>query len=98
MAGGVNRDWLGDRLLGAPADLADRVRRGQPGDDAGRLAAAGGEALEAAISLGAGRAAALDLLAADALITLALLRAGVEDPGGLERFAISLRREWGGVR
>jgi hypothetical protein len=51
------------------------------------LAAAATAALDAATGQPEGRAAALDLLAADALITLALLAQAESDPSRLHEFA-----------
>lgn len=86
--------WFADRTDGAPMALRIRAERyftnTAPGDLPGRLAGAGQAALEAAMSDAAGRAAALDLLAADALITLALLAASERNPGALARDAAAL--------
>jgi hypothetical protein len=60
-------------------------------DLATRLADAGHEALGAAMRDGADRSAALNLLAADALITLALLAGAERDPGRLGQAAAALR-------
>ncbi len=87
--------WFAARTVGAPEAL--RVRAEQfftaaTADELGqRLALAGSGALTAAARDGADRAAALDLLAADALITLALLRAAEEDPANLGHAAAALR-------
>ena len=56
-----------------------------------RLAMAGELALQAAIRRGSDREAALDLLAADALITLALLESAERDPATLGTTARLLR-------
>ena len=56
-----------------------------------RLAMAGELALQAAIRRGSDREAALDLLAADALITLALLESAERDPATLGATARQLR-------
>lgn len=56
-----------------------------------RLATAGEEALRAATASGSTRDAALDLLAADALITLALLACAEHHPATLAREAKALR-------
>ena len=89
--------WLDARIAGAPPRLAERARHFAgvaAGDEPGeRLAAAGLRALEAAESLGRDRAAALDLLAADALITLALLETAEREPGRLAVTAAELRRQ-----
>ncbi len=65
------------------------------GDVVTRLADAGRAALAAATRDGAGRAAALDLLAADALITLALLATAERDPAALGRAAAQLLKHAG---
>ena len=89
--------WFAEHTAGAPEAL--RVRSERFFDDAaapdlvGRLARAGRAALAEATRDGAARSAALDLLAADALITLALLRAAEDDPGALGRAAAELRRQ-----
>jgi hypothetical protein len=54
------------------------------------LAGAGAVALAKAIDQAGDRRSALDLLAADALVTLALAAQVEQDPGALERFASSL--------
>ncbi len=86
--------WFADRTDGAPIALRRRAQHyftaSAPGELSSRLANAGHAALVAAMSDGAGRAAALDLLAADALITLALLAASERDPGALARDAAAL--------
>lgn len=56
------------------------------------LAAAGRRALEAVAAHPGDRSVALDLLAADALITLALLAEGEQRPERLGAFAASLVR------
>ncbi len=88
-------EWFADRTVGAPEALRRRAElfftNAASGDLASRLSDAGRAALTAAMSDGAGRAAALDLLAADALITLALLAANERDPGALARDAAALR-------
>ena len=88
--------WLEARSTGAPAALRHRVRQyldsiPKGPDLPADLAAAAGRALEATIQGGGSRAAALDLLAADALVTLALQAQAEEDPAGLAAFARQLR-------
>ena len=61
------------------------------GDLVTRLATAGERALDAAVASGEDRAAALDLLAADTLITLALLAQAEIDPAALGSAARRLR-------
>lgn len=88
-------DWLEERTAGAPERLRSRVGEHLAAtgaaDDPADLAAAGEAALAAAIAAGASRAGALDLLAADALITLALLAAAERDPARLGATARALR-------
>jgi hypothetical protein len=57
---------------------------------AGQLAVAAHRALTAVAEQSGDRSAALDLLAADALITLALLKQSEDDAGGLHAFATRL--------
>jgi hypothetical protein len=91
--------WLDLHTRRAPAALAQCVRRhvdavGTEGSQAGILARAGRHALEFVASHpDAGRSIALDLLAADALITLALLAQAQAGPGQLEEFASSLLKD-----
>jgi hypothetical protein len=90
-------DWLAGSAVGAPPDLVDRAARWlarvpATGAASDQLAAAGRAALEAAIQAPAGRPAAADLLAADALVTLALEARAAEDPAGLGAFAAEVRR------
>ena len=59
---------------------------------ASALAAAGQAALDRVLSHPGDRSAALDLLAADALITLALLAQAEAAPERLEEFATSVLR------
>ena len=88
--------WLDQHTRSAPAALAQCVRVhiaavDQAGSEADILARAGRHALEfVAAHPEGGRAMALDLLAADALITLALLAQAEERPEQLEDFASSL--------
>lgn len=87
--------WFAAHTAGAPEVLRRRSRhfyvQAPSGDLAVRLAAAGQAALTEATRDDAGRAAALDLLAADALITLALLLAAEREPARLEVVAAGLR-------
>ena len=89
------RAWFTGHTAGAPEALRVRAERFFDGatdsELARRLAAAGQAALAAATADGAVRAAALDLLAADALITLALLRSAEDDSANLGRAAVALR-------
>ena len=87
--------WLEARCAGAPADLRERVRQlarvREPGRTrADRLARAARTALEQVLSRGQARVVALDLLAADALITLALEAQAEAAPTELDRFAAEL--------
>jgi hypothetical protein len=87
--------WLDRQTRSAPAALRARVQRHltatgapdatDPTPDA--LAAAGRRALEQVLAHTGDRTVALDLLAADALVTLALLAQAQRDPARLARFA-----------
>jgi hypothetical protein len=96
MAGELTPDWLERQCEGAPAELVARatafVRSGSGGEATSpeALARAGAIALTTAIERADERRSALDLLAADALVTLALAAAVERDPIGLEAFASSL--------
>ena len=88
--------WFHDESAGAPAALRARaasyLERGTvSGDPAPDLAAAAGAALSATLAHAGGRDVALDLLAADALVTLALKAQAESNPAGLGRFALDLR-------
>lgn len=87
--------WFTARTRGAPEQLraaSEGWWRAATGETTGpRLADAGRLALDAAIAAGASRDAALDLLAADALVTLALLAEAEADPLALGRRAAGLR-------
>jgi hypothetical protein len=89
--------WFAEQSAGAPPVL--QVRAGQylsaqaPGSDtASALAGAARDALAASLTYAGDRAAALDLLAADALVTLALKARATTDPAGLPGFAAELSR------
>ncbi|HEU4681369.1 MAG TPA: hypothetical protein VFS51_06460 [Gemmatimonadales bacterium] len=88
--------WLDQQTSRAPAALRERVQeyaRSASGSSlVASLAAAGHRALERVLSHSGDRSAALDLLAADALITLALLAQAESAPDQLEEFAISVLR------
>jgi hypothetical protein len=91
MARSLGRDWLSARLEGAPAELVGRtvdfvVQAGHQSDPDG-LARAGRLALDRAVAGSPDRRAALDLLAADALVTLALAAQVDAEPERLEWFA-----------
>lgn len=89
-------DWLDQHTNRAPAALRARVREfalaASGGTRAATLATAGQAALEGVLSHPGDRSAALDLLAADALITLALQAQAQDAPGRLEEFATSVLR------
>jgi hypothetical protein len=96
------RAWLDLRTAAAPAALrqcllehADAAPAGAP-DAPSRLAGAARHALDVVAAHPGDRSVALDLLAADGLITLALLRQAEEDPAGLARFARALTEPAGG--
>jgi hypothetical protein len=87
--------WLERHTAMAPPALRARVHqyalqasRDEPAPAA--LALAGREALERVVTHPGDRSVALDLLAADALITLALLAQAQECPGELGAFAASI--------
>lgn len=85
--------WLGGRIGRAPAPLRERIidyaRAGLEGPDPpGALAEAGLAALRVVTAHRGDRSAALDLLAADALITLALLAQAETAPAQLGEFAL----------
>ncbi len=91
-------DWLEAQLAGAPIELAERTRyflRQSPSADPEGLALAAEQALTRAIATSPDRRAALDLLAADALVTLALAASVELDPAGFERLAIAIRERQG---
>jgi hypothetical protein len=91
-------DWLDRHTAAAPPALRARVRQHAlallPAAGAvplpAALALAGREALERVATHPGDRSVALDLLAADALITLALLAQAQEAPGELGAFAASV--------
>jgi hypothetical protein len=88
--------WLQRHAAGAPAPLRERAlaylrEEGRPLPE--EVAAAGLRALRATLDLGPDRRAALDLLAADALVTLALLAKAESDPAGLGTLARALRHD-----
>jgi hypothetical protein len=92
----TDRGWLEARLEESPPVLAARTREFLAAAGSGplpeRLAEASRLALERAVTGSPDRAAALDLLAADALVTLALASQVEVDPGGLAALAGRLRR------
>jgi hypothetical protein len=87
--------WLESHTAEAPAALRARVREQalstSPEDELPtRLARAGQATLERVAGHTGDRSVALDLLAADALITLALLAQAQRAPEGLEAFATTV--------
>jgi hypothetical protein len=87
--------WVEARTERAPAALRDRiqqhVRAIAPGQGAAAdLARAAHHSLAGILAAPGDRTVALDLLAADGLITLALLRQAEDDPASLVTFARSL--------
>ena len=98
MAVGVTgpQDWFDAESAGAPPALRERAamylgRCPADADLAVSLAAAAADALATSLAHTPGREAALDLLAADALVTLALKARAQHDPAGLGTFAAGLR-------
>jgi hypothetical protein len=93
--------WFDDHTSGAPEALLGRVREclaaTPPSAIGEQLARAGEAALTEAVRRGTGRDAALDLLAADALITLALLEVADRDPVALGSAAGALRARAAGA-
>jgi hypothetical protein len=90
-------DWLERHTSQAPAALRARVRDLTHGSDSTTavpeaLANAGRQALEAVVAHPGDRSVALDLLAADALVTLALLAQAHTAPDQLGDFAVSILR------
>lgn len=88
-------DWLDQYTSQAPAALRARVR--EHAEPAGTtvplpvaLAAAGRRALDRVVDHSGDRSVALDLLAADALVTLALLAQAQAAPERLGEFATSV--------
>ncbi len=97
------RDWFARESAGAPAALRERAGRflesqSPTGDVARDLADASTRALTSALACPADRSAALDLLAADALVTLALKARAALAPGGLAGFAATLRALGAAIR
>lgn len=101
MAEQLSQAWLDAQLAGAPDELVARtrefIRREGGAVNAEALARAGDAALATAMAESSDRTAALDLLAADALVTLALAAQADADPDALRAFAARLRREGGGT-
>ena len=89
-------DWLDQHTSQAPSALRARVRElalaASADTRATTLSRAGQAALDRVLSHSGDRSAALDLLAADALITLALQFQAQDAPELLEEFATSVLR------
>jgi len=97
------RDWFVQESAGAPPALRERAGRLlegllPSGDVARDLADASTRALSSALACPADRSAALDLLAADALVTLALKARAALAPGELAAFAATLRTRGAAIR
>ena len=94
----MEADWLDRHTAHAPSALRARVHAyaGElsPGLLPAQLSRAADEAVNQVLAHPGDRSVALDLLAADALITLALLAQAQTAPDGLEEFAISVLRTW----
>jgi hypothetical protein len=90
----VVADWLDQHTSQAPEALRARVKeyalRASGPSLPHLLATAGHTALEQVLSHPGDRSAALDLLAADALITLSMLAQAESSPDRLEEFATSV--------
>jgi hypothetical protein len=89
--------WLDRHTASAPEMLRARVRHyvaaeGDRTDVPDALAAAGNSALASVLAHPGDRSVALDLLAADALVTLALLAQAEHEPDRLGAFADGLLR------
>jgi hypothetical protein len=91
----VLADWIERHTSEAPPVLRTRVRQHVVAADVGQtvpdaLARAAQQALEQVLTHPGDRSVALDLLAADALITLALLAQAQRAPERLGEFAASI--------
>jgi len=91
-------DWLERETARAPEALRGRVRdhlagAGSPAPTPEALARSGRRALDRVLARGGNRSVALDLLAADALVTLALLAQAEGSPEGLGDFAAGVLRD-----
>ncbi len=95
-------EWLERRRAGAPPDLFDRVRFWVETVDLGGgdtedvavaevLARAGRAALDQVTASDGNRTVAMDLLAADALVTFAMEACAEDAPESLARFARAMR-------
>ena len=90
-----DRRWFEAQCAGAPGPLRERaahyfLTRDQPGRLPERLGASAQVALGAVLASSGDRSVALDLLAADALVTLALKAQARAGPAELDRFAAEL--------
>ena len=97
MSGAVER-WLDERLTEVPAALAGAIRRMLPGEASGGPAAMAEAALDTFDRVAAdraGRDGALDLLAADALLTYAFQAAADPSLGGGADSAVDLAARMG---
>ena len=94
----MDPDWLDRHTAHAPSALRARVRSYAAGSSSvllpAQLSRAADAALNRVLAHPGDRSVALDLLAADALITLALLAQAQTAPDRLEEFAISVLRNW----
>jgi hypothetical protein len=94
----VDADWLLQHTRNSPSLLRARVQQyagaAQGPTIAATLSSAAGAALTHVLSHPGDRSIALDLLAADALITLALLAQAQTAPEQLEDFAVSVLGMW----
>jgi hypothetical protein len=91
-------DWLERHTSRAPAALRARVLEhllavGDSADSPSAFAEAGRHALDRVVTHPGDRSIALDLLAADALITLALLAQSETTPERLGEFATALLQQ-----
>lgn len=90
----ADRAWLLSRLSDAPPALRDAVLRARDGIEGvsgpERCARAALRILEDAERIATRRSGALELLAADALLTLACEQAAERSPEGLAEFARSI--------
>ncbi len=96
-------DWFHQESAGAPPALRARAAHylettAATDDMANDLAAAAMGALRATLEHAGGRDVALDLLAADALVTLALKARATADPADLGEFAARVRAAGSGAR
>lgn len=97
---GVHWRWLDSRLEETPQELAEAVRellggRGSPGPTPRRMVDSAIEALERVASTSQTRSGALELLAADALLTYAFESASDPSVGGSAGAVLELARATG---